>query len=396
MVPATEFLFLLAAQLGAGLLVWALARVATPGGLLQDARARRWSRGLFAADLGLPALWFVCARGWNPHLGDGLIPWLILLFVGQATAALLLALIALLRAGRKPRRGAPDVLLTADRLRRRVLLRTMAVALPTLAVATGSAGAVEAARTARLRRRTVVLAGLPPALDGLRILHLSDTHLWRFVTLSDLDEALAPLAGERVDLVCHTGDVADDLDQLAPALARIAQLAPPLGCFACLGNHEYARGLPRVLDAFAQSRVQLLRGSAQRIRHDGAAFTLVGIDDPRGAPGVVREDFYRAQVEAVMRPLPPGTFVVALSHRPGAFPAAADAGIALTLAGHTHGGQAAVMGTSLLSIATPEPYAWGVYERDGKSLHVTCGAGHWFPVRLGCPPEIVLLELRRR
>ena len=396
MVTSSEFLILIVVQLAAGGAVCALARVAAAGGLLHGARGRRLAASLLAADLALPVLWFVCARGWNPHLGDGLIPWLILLFVGQATVALLLALVALLRAGRKRRRDTDEATLAGDRLQRRVLLRAAAVALPAVAVATGAGGAVEAARTAQLRRRTVVLADLPPALAGLRILHLSDTHLWRFVTLPDLEEALAQLAGERIDLVCLTGDVADDLDQLAPALARIAQLAPPLGCFACLGNHEYARGLPRVLADFASSDVQLLRAAGQRIRHDGAEFRLVGLDDPRRAPGTVRDAFYRAQVEAVMRPVPPGSFVIAMSHRPGAFPAAADAGISLTLAGHTHGGQAAVLGTSLLAIATPEPYPWGLYERDGKILHVTCGAGHWFPVRLGCPPEIVLLELQRK
>ncbi len=246
-----------------------------------------------------------------------------------------------------------------------------------------------------MRRRTVVLPDLPEALDGLRILHLSDTHLWHFVTLADLDAALAQVPADEVDLVCFTGDIADDLDQLAPALERVAALAPPLGCFACLGNHEYARGLGRVLRTFAGSPVSLLRAGGKRLQHRGADFYLVGIDDPRDSPGVQRERFYREQVETVMRPVPQGSFTIALSHRPGAFDAAAAAGISLTLAGHTHGGQAAVLGASILAIATPERYPWGLYERDGRALHVTCGVGHWFPVRLGCPPELVLLQLRR-
>jgi hypothetical protein len=246
-----------------------------------------------------------------------------------------------------------------------------------------------------LRRRTVVLPGLPEALDGLRILHLSDPHLWYVVTLADLDAALAQVPAGEVDLVCVTGDVADDLDQLAPALERIAALAPPLGCFACLGNHEHARGLSRALKTFADSRVSLLRTGGRRVRYRDTDVYLVGIDDPRGFPGVERSQFFREQVETVMRPVPKGSFTIALSHRPGVFDAAAEAGIALTLAGHTHGGQAAVMGTSILAIATPERYPWGLYERGGRALHVTCGVGHWFPVRLGCPAGLVLLQLRR-
>ena len=130
---------------------------------------------------------------------------------------------------------------------------------------------------------------MPAALDGLRILHLSDTHLWHFVTLADLDAALAQVPAGEVDLVCFTGDVADDLDQLAPALARVAALAPPLGCFACLGQPRVrARPAAGSCAAFAASPVSLLRAGGTRLRHRDTDFYLVGIDDPRGSPGVAR------------------------------------------------------------------------------------------------------------
>jgi predicted MPP superfamily phosphohydrolase len=395
MATYPELLTLLSAQLAAGGLVWALLRVVVPGGLLRGPRARRLTTALLAADVVLPLLWFVLAHGVNPRLADGLIVWLILLFLGQGTTALVLAPAALLRAGRQWRTQGSGDDPAVDHLRRRVLLRSAALALPLIAVSAGAAGAVQASRTARLRRRTVVLPGLPEALDGLRILHLSDIHLWWFVTLADLEAALAQIPAGEVDLVCLTGDVADDLALLAPALERIAALAPPLGCFACLGNHEQARRLGFALKTFADSPVSLLRTGGRRLRHRDADLYLVGIDDPHGFPGVQRSQFFREQVETVMRPVPEGSFTIALSHRPGVFDAAAAAGIALTLAGHTHGGQAAVFGTSILEIATPERYPWGLYERHGRALHVTCGVGHWFPVRLGCPPELVLLQLRR-
>jgi uncharacterized protein len=391
----SELFALLVAQAMAGGLVGVLARFVVPGGLGRGTRAQRTVVLLLAADVLLPALWFGLARGLNTRLADGLIPWLILLFLGQVTAALVLAPAALLRAGRRRRARVPDDDAPVDHLRRRVLLRGAALALPAIALSAGTTGAAQASRTARLRRRTVVLPDLPAALDGLRILHLSDTHLWHFVTIADLEAALEQVSADEVDLICFTGDIADDLDQLAPALACVAALAPPLGCFACLGNHEYARGLDRVLPAFAGSRVSLLRAGGTRLRHQGADFYLVGIDDPRDSPGVARDQFFREQVETVMRPVPEGAFTIALSHRPGVFEAAAAAGVALTLAGHTHGGQAAVLETSILAIATPERYPWGLYTREARVLHVTCGVGHWFPVRLGCPPELVLLQLRR-
>jgi predicted MPP superfamily phosphohydrolase len=67
----------------------------------------------------------------------------------------------------------------------------------------------------------------------------------------------------------------------------------------------------------------------------------------------------------------------------------------LTLAGHTHGGQAALAGRSILTVASPEKYPWGVYAKGRSRLHVTSGVGQWFPFRFGCPPETVILELRR-
>ncbi len=395
MATFTELMMLMSGQVAAGGLVWALARVVTPGGLVGGPRGRRLTTVLLVADVALPLAWFVLARGLNTRLADGLIPWLILLFLGQVTTALVLAPAALLRAGRRRRDGRRSGFQPGDHLRRRLLLRSAALALPAIALSAGTTGAAQASRTARLRRRTVVLPELPAPLEGLRILHLSDTHLWHFVTLADLDAALQQVPAGEVDLVCFTGDIADDLDQLAPALARVAALAPPLGCFACLGNHEYARGLGRVLSTFADSPVSLLRCGGQRLRFRDTDIYLVGIDDPRDAPGMDRSQFFQEQVTTVMRPVPAGSFTIALSHRPGAFDAAAAAGIALTLAGHTHGGQAAVLETSILAVATPERYPWGLYERDGRALHVTCGVGHWFPVRLGCPPELVLLELRR-
>jgi uncharacterized protein len=391
----SELLTLLLAQLLAGAGLGILARVVVPGGLVRGAKARGLAGVLLAADVALPGLWFVLARGLNPHLADGLIPWQILLFLGQIAGAVVLAPIALLRAARRRRPVTPQADPPFDPLRRRVLLRSAALTLPLLSLTTGAAGAAEASRPARLRRRTVVLPDLPAGLDGLRVLHLSDTHLWHFVTLADLDAALAPLQGEAIDLVCVTGDVADDLDQLAPALDRIAALRPRLGCFACLGNHEYARGLRRVLAAFGASSIELLRTGGRRLQYRDADFYVIGIDDPRGSPGTPRARFFAEQVAAAMQPVPPGSFVLALSHRPGVFPRASAAGISLTLAGHTHGGQAAVLGRSVLELAAAEPYPWGVYEREGKVLHVTCGAGHWFPIRLGCPPELVLLELQR-
>ena len=82
-----------------------------------------------------------------------------------------------------------------------------------------------------------------------------------------------------------------------------------------------------------------------------------------------------------------------MSHRPMALDYAADRGIPLTLAGHTHGGQIGFNGRSLLYAINPERSMWGQYERRDSKLYVSAGAGHWFPYRLGCPAEIPIYTL---
>jgi hypothetical protein len=84
-----------------------------------------------------------------------------------------------------------------------------------------------------------------------------------------------------------------------------------------------------------------------------------------------------------------------MSHRPDVFPYAADLGVQLTLSGHTHGGQIGFDGRSVLEGVFPHSFLWGEYAIKASRLYTTCGAGHWFPFRLGCPAEAPLITLRR-
>ncbi|RKX73418.1 MAG: hypothetical protein DRP60_11930 [Spirochaetes bacterium] len=75
---------------------------------------------------------------------------------------------------------------------------------------------------------------------------------------------------------------------------------------------------------------------------------------------------------------------------------AAELGVNLTLAGHTHGGQIGVGGRSFFDWVLPYKYLWGHYTKDnGSQLYTSAGIGHWFPFRLGCPAEAPVFVLRR-
>ena len=84
-----------------------------------------------------------------------------------------------------------------------------------------------------------------------------------------------------------------------------------------------------------------------------------------------------------------------LSHNPMGFIESTRLGIPLTLAGHTHGGQIAIKGRPDRNLAVAHRLSAGFYEREGSVLFVTTGVGAWFPLRVHCPPEIAVLEVRR-
>ncbi|MEZ4386702.1 MAG: metallophosphoesterase [Candidatus Krumholzibacteriia bacterium] len=381
MIRARDALLILLAFVALGLILNAAVRLALPG-LWRRRGVRASVLALLLLDALVPGAWFLLKRLGRSDAADGLVTVQLALCGGQLAVLAAVAMMWLWRGSRQPIRPS-----------RRRLLIGAAVALPMVAAGTGAAGVAESASPARLRRRRLTLPRCPAPLEGLRILHLSDVHLWHLVTVDDLGRALARVPRGEYDLVCVTGDLADDLAQLPEALRMIAALDAPLGHFACLGNHEHARGLQAALRAFAAGPVTLLRGSGQVLTHRGQRFVLAGIDDLRAQPRATQAAFYPEQLRHALGPTSPDAFSVVLSHRPSVLPHAAAAGVDLVLAGHTHGGQVAIGGTSLLEINGAAPWAWGVYRREETVMHVTCGLGQWFPFRLGCPPEMVLLEL---
>jgi predicted MPP superfamily phosphohydrolase len=89
---------------------------------------------------------------------------------------------------------------------------------------------------------------------------------------------------------------------------------------------------------------------------------------------------------------------ILLSHNPNSFDRAAELGIDLTLAGHSHGGQLALSFINRgLALVYPEtPYVSGRYEKRGSQLYVNRGIGTTGPpIRIGARPEITVLELTR-
>ena len=274
---------------------------------------------------------------------------------------------------------------------RRLFLKGAAAILPIAAVTAGAGGVIRSFSAVRLPRFDFVFKNLPPALEGLRIFQVSDSHLGQYVDLDDIEKMLLEAQPLRPDLVLVTGDVADDLSMLPDALRMISQLNPPYGCYASLGNHEYYRGITEVRRIYDKAPIPLLVNEGMLREIDGSQIYVGGADDPRR----MRQDnsrFLRETIQRCLLDAPAESFKIVMSHRPEGFDFAAEADVQLTLAGHTHGGQIGFGGKSIFENTVK--YIWGQYVKaNGSRLYTTAGIGHWFPFRLGCPPEAPIIRL---
>ncbi|MBI4513639.1 MAG: metallophosphoesterase [Gemmatimonadetes bacterium] len=245
-----------------------------------------------------------------------------------------------------------------------------------------------------LETRVVPMAftDLPAGLDGYRIALFSDLHVSFFTRESRLRQIVEAVRRLRPDMVIVAGDLVDDAPHYIPKVVRgLRELRARDGVFAVLGNHEMYGGAAEHLVGRADLPFRVLVNEAVRVERPGASLALLGLGEPHADRSEFRPDWPRA-----LAGTRPGDFVVAAAHRPSAFAEARRHGVALTLAGHAHGGQAGVRrwGWSLAGLFLP--WHMGRYEEGGSVLYVTTGVGYWMlPVRLGVPPEVVLIELRR-
>ncbi len=248
----------------------------------------------------------------------------------------------------------------------------------------------------RVRQVEIPIPNLPPALEGLRIVQLSDIHIGDFMPVHEVRRAVAMANQLGADIAFVTGDfITGSRDPLAQCIAELAALKAPLGIWGCNGNHEiYAEAEDRSQELFAQHGMRLLRQESAQLSWKGAGLNLIGVDYQRQhEPMLVGVD------SLVRRDLPN----ILLSHNPNSFYRAAELGIELSLAGHTHGGQVQVeiVDHRWSPARFITRFISGLYSLPMNSgapahLYVNRGIGTIaIPARLGVDPEITLITLKR-
>ncbi len=259
----------------------------------------------------------------------------------------------------------------------------------------------------QIQKVNVPISGLPKALDGLKIVQLSDIHIGDFMPPDEIRRAVDMANGLGADLAVITGDfISDDNDPLQTCIAELSRLHAPLGRWGCNGNHEiYARAEEEAQEQFARYGMKLLRQENAELEFKGQKFNLIGVDYQRDhmTSGVAPKVMLQG-LEPLVRSDVPN---ILLSHNPNSFHRAAELGIELSLAGHTHGGQVKVeiVDHSWSPAKLITKFVAGLYDLPmgngsactGKKsfLYVNRGLGTFgMPVRIGVPPEITLLTLR--
>ncbi len=247
----------------------------------------------------------------------------------------------------------------------------------------------------------VGLARLPKAFDGFRIVQLSDIHIGPFMPESEIRKYVQIANDLKGDLIALTGDfVTWDPSTQHAVVNALTGLHAPFGIFGCLGNHEaWSHTEDSITAMFQQVGIRILRHAQVQVAAQGEAFNLIGVDfQTRYHMGPANDKFVRVFLEGVDSLAAPGLVNILMSHNPDTFDRAAELGIDLSLAGHTHGGQVA------LEFVSPEiapsrlvtPYVEGWFQRPGGRLYVNRGIGTiGVNMRIGAPPEITVYELAR-
>jgi predicted MPP superfamily phosphohydrolase len=243
-----------------------------------------------------------------------------------------------------------------------------------------------------VRETRVASARWPAGRPPLRIAVLTDLHVGSFRNgLDRIEEVVARTNEQRPDVIVLLGDFihgksAERFVHPEATATLLARLRARHGVVSVLGNHDWWYDGRRVRAALEGAGIRVLENDAIPLGEGPERVWVAGVGD-----------LWTRDVDFVsaLRAVPEGEPVVLLAHNPDVFPRV-PARVALTLAGHTHGGQVALplLGRPIVPSRYGQRYASGVVMEEGRVLFVSPGIGtSIIPVRFRVPPEISMVTL---
>ncbi len=250
---------------------------------------------------------------------------------------------------------------------------------------------------------------LPSAFDSFKVIQISDIHIGSFYGHEEkVKEAIKLINQQNADVILFTGDLVNNFtEELEGWTSILSNLKAKYGKYSILGNHDYGDYFDWENDAEKEQNLdnlkqiqkdigfRLLLNESEEIELNGSKIGLIGIEN-WGLPPFPQY----GNLKQAMNGSSEKKFTILMSHDPSHWDAEVikDTNIDLTLSGHTHGMQ---FGINLGKLKwSPVKYKYprwaGLYQEGKQYLYVNRGFGYiGFPGRVGMPPEITVLELKK-
>lgn len=282
----------------------------------------------------------------------------------------------------------------------------------TIPVVPLSFGIISGAHNFQVRRSKVFLPNLPASFDGLTIGQVSDIHTGSLFNRTAIRGGVDMLLNEHPDIIFFTGDLVNiETKEVNDYINIFDKLKAPLGVYSVLGNHDYgnyrqwpspeskSKNMQEMLEAHRLMGYRLLMNEHKMLEQNGDKIAIIGVENwgigpPLRFPkyGKLKEA-HAGTEEAEVK--------ILLSHDPTHWDAQIRPefpDIDITFAGHTHGYQMGInIGDYSWSPAKYRFKQWaGLYQENNQFIYVNCGFGCvGYPGRIGMPPELTIIELRR-
>jgi uncharacterized protein len=273
-------------------------------------------------------------------------------------------------------------------------------------------GILSGAHDYRVFRKTIFFPNLPASFDGIRIAQISDIHAGTFFNKTAVKGGVDMLMREKADVICFTGDLVNyQTDEIQDYISIFNKVRAPLGVFSTTGNHDYGnyrkwsnagakrKNFEDLLTAHRLLGYDLLMNEHRFLTSGGDRIAILGVENWGMGPALRFPKY--GKLRAAFQGTEDSPVHILLSHDPSHWDAQIRPQfpkIDLTLAGHTHGFQ---MGIQVGDFKwSPSQYAYkqwaGLYQQGDQYIYVNRGYGCiGYPGRIGMPPEITILELKR-
>jgi uncharacterized protein len=255
-----------------------------------------------------------------------------------------------------------------------------------LTLASAIIGVTQAKAGPRIYNVHIPIENLPKEFEGLRIIQVSDLHVGPTIGRKYTQKVVSIVNRLKPDIVALTGDFVDGhVAQLRSEIQPIQTLQSKFGTFFVTGNHEYYWGAHEWLAEFQRLGVHVLQNEHVEIRSNGSSLVLAGITDLSSRTADPVGSLHGAPKHAVK---------ILLSHQPGSYRIAEEAGFDLQLSGHTHGGQ--FFPWSMV-VKLAHRFYKGLGRHKNMWVYVSRGTGYWGPpIRFTIPAEITNIQLIRQ